>query len=82
MHPHWKLLQPMCSCSGYRCAAATTTTTTTTNLLTTNSEGVGVLFDLLQKFRHVVNIIHGFGMSRNSANIQQTLVFLSAFLLQ
>jgi len=43
-------------------------------LLTTNSERVVVLFDLLQKFRHVVNTIHAFGMSHNSVNKQQTLV--------
>jgi len=52
-------------------------------LLTTNSERVVVQLDLLQKFRHVVNIIYDFGMSHNSANMQQqTLVFFSVFPLQ
>jgi hypothetical protein len=77
MHPHWKLLQRV------HVLAMGALLLLLLLLLTTNSERVVVvLFDLLKKFRHVVNIIHGFGMSHNSANIQQTLVFLSAFLLQ
>ena len=65
MHPHWKPLQLMCSCSGYRssptAATTITTNTTVTTTTTTNSEGVVILFYLLHKFKHdVFNIIHGF----------------------